>query len=589
LEKQELIPVKRSPEKKREISLVAGILLAALVWQGFLFFSGRSPLDGDECYMAIQGLDIIRGARPVFYYSQNYMGCIEAYLYAPLRLAFGSSTPLAVKSLGAIQMILFLLSSYLLIRRFFERATALVALLLLAFPPNMLALWYLKIRGYMPLLLLGNAVFYFLFLLDVEEKEARGRNFLLLGILLGLSWWANPVAVFYLASSGMIVLLSSRLRNLLLKKSFSTPQDIFINGTAILILAILVSRSIIAPRRLALLRFFYDFRPWILAGLGLAAAAAIVVYFRSRARNIFPAAICLGFLTGNLPMLFIYWTNEFLNLKQSLGNLRSFWDNMTLSPVFVFPVMAGLTDVLSNEPSVMFGPAGWGLLSLVWICMGYYTIRRLGKERRPFVYLMVFIGLTLLIYWANNGLAWVQTRYLLVLYLPLLTLMACFIRELDRQARGLGVAILALVIGFHLAGSVRLPREELLLPSGKYPYERDILNYCRDEGIERAFILDSDTGALRLTLFTEQKRIFLHPMGYFNRITRYEEAFLGDEEYNLFLPEDLPPAGSFIRSEDNVPQFRRPSRPPDARLPGIHVYRSLSRKTIKELYNPYFM
>ena len=150
----------RIPFTLRETVFVCCVLAAALAWHGWQFLTGRWVLDGDECYLAIQGLNILKGARPVFYYGQNYMGCIEAYAFAFFRLLTGASTPLTVKLQGAVQMLLYLISSYFLVRRFFGRRIALYTLLLLAFPPNMLSLWYGKIRGYMPALLLGNCILY---------------------------------------------------------------------------------------------------------------------------------------------------------------------------------------------------------------------------------------------------------------------------------------------------------------------------------------------------------------------------------------------------------------------------------------------
>src|SRR5258706_8532454 len=48
-------------------------------------------LDGDEALIGIQAESILRGARPFYFYSQPYMGSLEAYLAAALFRVFGPS------------------------------------------------------------------------------------------------------------------------------------------------------------------------------------------------------------------------------------------------------------------------------------------------------------------------------------------------------------------------------------------------------------------------------------------------------------------------------------------------------------------
>ena len=156
------------------------------------------------------------------------MGCVEAYVYAFFRLILGASTPLTVQAQATAETLLFLVSAYLLVRRFFGRQAALPALLLLALPPGMLAIWLGKIRGYIPWLILGNVIFYLLFHLHElpEAERARGKIFGL-GLLLGIAWWVNPLALYHCLTAAVLLVAIPRLRRLLWTGSFrSLPAPV---------------------------------------------------------------------------------------------------------------------------------------------------------------------------------------------------------------------------------------------------------------------------------------------------------------------------------------------------------------------------
>ena len=63
----------------------ASIVALAIILRIVLIAQSWPVLDSDEGTMGIMGLDIAyRGATPVFFYGQNYMGALEAYLAAPM-------------------------------------------------------------------------------------------------------------------------------------------------------------------------------------------------------------------------------------------------------------------------------------------------------------------------------------------------------------------------------------------------------------------------------------------------------------------------------------------------------------------------
>src|SRR5258708_2280431 len=70
---------------------LAAALLLALAARIFLVARSHAMLDGDEALIGIQAESILRGARPFYFYSQPYMGSLEAYLAAALFRVFGPS------------------------------------------------------------------------------------------------------------------------------------------------------------------------------------------------------------------------------------------------------------------------------------------------------------------------------------------------------------------------------------------------------------------------------------------------------------------------------------------------------------------
>src|SRR5260370_13093450 len=70
---------------------LAAALLLALAVRIFLIVRSHAMLDGDEALIGIQAESILRGARPFYFYSQPYMGSLEAYLAAALFRVFGPS------------------------------------------------------------------------------------------------------------------------------------------------------------------------------------------------------------------------------------------------------------------------------------------------------------------------------------------------------------------------------------------------------------------------------------------------------------------------------------------------------------------
>ena len=118
-----------------EWSIVALILALAALGRLVLAAHGWPDFDSDESIVGLMTDDILRhGAHPVFFYGQNYMGALQAYLAVPFFLLLGA-TPFALLATATTETILFFLVLYLFTREVFSREVALVTLLLVAAGP----------------------------------------------------------------------------------------------------------------------------------------------------------------------------------------------------------------------------------------------------------------------------------------------------------------------------------------------------------------------------------------------------------------------------------------------------------------------
>lgn len=186
-------------------------------------------LEADEAVVGLMALHVLRGERPVFYWGQPYLGSLEAFVAAPALALFGPSA-VALKAVAGLWSLAFVALAYLTARRVFGPGPALLAALYLALPPAFLAVWSLKARGgYVSVLALGQLLFYLAVVLGesaagagpAAPRDGSGapRRSLALGVGLfglvaGLSFWTNLLAVAFIGSALAYLLL--RLRGRLL-------------------------------------------------------------------------------------------------------------------------------------------------------------------------------------------------------------------------------------------------------------------------------------------------------------------------------------------------------------------------------------
>src|SRR5215813_811954 len=120
--------------KKREghASLAFIIIFAGTALRVILTILGLPTPDSDEAFIQLMALHIDKlGEHPIFFYGQNYMGTLEAYVGASLFHIFGPSV--LVIRFGMIGFfVIFLTSLYILTSRLYSRNFALLTIAVLS-------------------------------------------------------------------------------------------------------------------------------------------------------------------------------------------------------------------------------------------------------------------------------------------------------------------------------------------------------------------------------------------------------------------------------------------------------------------------
>jgi hypothetical protein len=161
----------------------------------------------DGAYGAFVTLHLLQGTvpAPVFTEGANYQGTLKPHLAALLALATGArDLSWLMLAAGVLLSLVFLVASMALARRIGGRGAALGTGLYLALGPKFLTTFSLNSVGqYVDVLALGGlalALVARVLATDAKGSGARG-SYLAIGVLLGLAFWQQPVALSYAAAA----------------------------------------------------------------------------------------------------------------------------------------------------------------------------------------------------------------------------------------------------------------------------------------------------------------------------------------------------------------------------------------------------
>ncbi|WP_406078785.1 hypothetical protein [Micromonospora sp. NBC_00858] len=184
-------------------------LLAGVGYRLWLLGHAAPPTNSDEATMGLAALHIARGENfPVWFYGQQYMGTLEAYLAAPVFALAGGPSLLGLRLPTLVLYAVFLLLAWrLTVRLTGDRWFGLLVVALLALGSDRVVKNQLIAGGGYPEM---NAAGVALALLALDLATGRpGRRLLrwaAWGLLSGLMLWVDPLVLPYILATGAVLI-----------------------------------------------------------------------------------------------------------------------------------------------------------------------------------------------------------------------------------------------------------------------------------------------------------------------------------------------------------------------------------------------
>jgi hypothetical protein len=183
---------------------VAACAVLGAVYLGVFWWRNGAFLDSDEAVVGLMARHILRGEFPVFYWGQEYLGAVEAYLAAPFFALFGNS----VQALKLVPVLFSIATIPIAADVLFiaaGRRAAIAGAFVFAFPPLAFSLWSIKARGgFTETAELG---FWLLWMaLRMARSQHRQRWAAAFGLTLGVGLWWSYFVVPYAIVAVMVLL-----------------------------------------------------------------------------------------------------------------------------------------------------------------------------------------------------------------------------------------------------------------------------------------------------------------------------------------------------------------------------------------------
>jgi hypothetical protein len=213
-------------------------LLLALAVRAWLIVHTNGVMDGDESMVALQAINILHGALPIYFYGQAYMGSLEAYLVTLLFAVFGPSvwalrTEAALLSLvlvGLTWRLAGVLANAAGISGKLKRNFMVIAAVGAAIPP--------LYDGVVELRLLGGYIETFVLMLwlilsafQLTQRWFHGATHRELvwrwagiGLIVGLGFWVDPLIISAILAAALWILGNCLLEVFRRKKDQARTQ-----------------------------------------------------------------------------------------------------------------------------------------------------------------------------------------------------------------------------------------------------------------------------------------------------------------------------------------------------------------------------
>jgi len=526
--------------KPRAIGVLALLLVGAIALKATLLALDAVPFNGDEAIVALMARHILQGERPWFFYGQAYMGSLDAYLVAGAFALLGES----VVSVRVVQIILYvstLLTSYSVALRITNsQRTALLTVLLLAFPPVLLTTYTTAtLGGYGETLLIGNLLLLWGLRLGKEDAPYWGLWFAW-GLAAGLGFWVMGMVMVYAAP--VVLWLLWRNSTLVAEGPFNLNDWLSIQ-----------------PWRgylLMALGFAMGSLPWWLGRGGLAIAELL----QTEARR---SVTLIGFL-------------------RNIG-LRTFH-----FVILGLPVLFGL-----RFPWSVKGPPSWLAVPVLALYLGAlgYKLRQWRRAQPAYSGHLLLLGV-----WVTLLLGFVLTpyggdpsgRYFLPLYLPLFIFTAEFLVKIEKEIGRWAGALLAIVLAFNLTGTAQAA---LKVPPGittqfdaitqvDHRHYDELMTFLREHGGTRGY---ANYWVAYPLIFLSDEEIILVPRLPYKADFRYTPRDNRYAPYNA--PVEANPTAVYVTS--NHPKLNAVLREQftalgvdfrEKQISSYHIFYDFSRK-----------
>ncbi|SCG59923.1 hypothetical protein [Micromonospora zamorensis] len=188
--------------------LTAVAVVAGVGYRLWLLVNAAPPTNSDEATMGLAALHIARGEGfPVWFYGQQYMGTLEAYLAAPVFALAGGPSLLGLRLPTLALYLLFLVLSWrLTLRLTGDRWFGLLVVALLALGSDRVVKNQLIAGGGYPEM---NAAGVALAILAVDLAAGRAgwrlARWASWGFLAGLMLWVDPLVLPYVVTTGAVL------------------------------------------------------------------------------------------------------------------------------------------------------------------------------------------------------------------------------------------------------------------------------------------------------------------------------------------------------------------------------------------------
>ncbi len=207
--------VRRTLRSMTVSARMPGILLLATGMRFFLITRHWPVANADESIVDLMARHIAyRGEHPIFFWGQNYMGSLQAYLGAVL-ISFLGSSAFSVRLGTLLIFALYLVCLYFLVRQLYTPAYALFIIALLSLGADrMLGMVLDANGGYAETMLFGAVIFLsasWLGMTAPPEGLGMSRSRLLvyagLGVTTGLALWSDQLILPAVFTAGVFLLL----------------------------------------------------------------------------------------------------------------------------------------------------------------------------------------------------------------------------------------------------------------------------------------------------------------------------------------------------------------------------------------------